>query len=202
MPNLSEPLSANFTLGEMLRSTTAERDPALKMEQENPPESVLLNLQYLVRTAVQPIRSGINYPVRISSGYRCTLLNKLVGGSATSQHVRGEAADCSLSRLFLTDEASRNVRDEIGDRVEEITGRPLRPDINADFYLFAHICLNLDELDVDQLIHEYGDGFGSPAWVHVAASERQDRRQILAVGSYTNRIYVQASVEDALAWGT
>ena len=32
-------------------------------------------------------------PVVLSSGYRCPALNKAVGGSATSQHMKGEAAD-------------------------------------------------------------------------------------------------------------
>ena len=32
-------------------------------------------------------------PVKISSGYRSPALNKAVGGSATSQHMKGEAAD-------------------------------------------------------------------------------------------------------------
>lgn len=202
MINLSLPLSANFTLGELLRSSTAERDVNLKHEQENPPEVVLLNLQHLVEVALQPIRAGLNYPVRISSGYRCMLLNKLVGGSATSQHVRGEAADCSLSRLFLADERTRAVRDEIRSGVEAVTGRTLRPEVTADGYLFAFACLHLDELDVDQLIHEYGDGFGEPAWVHIAASKRHDRRQILAIGSYTNMRWVAASVHDALSFLT
>ncbi len=202
MVNLSQPLSSNFTLGELLRSSTAERDPGLKHEQENPPLEVQLNLQYLVETALQPLRSGLNYPIRISSGYRCPLLNKLVGGSATSQHVRGEAADCSLSVLFLRDESAKAARGKIRSQVKAITGKPIRPDVGADGYLFAYVCLHLDELDVDQVIHEYGDGFGSPAWVHLAASKRQDRRQILAVGSYTNQTFVAASVAGALAFLT
>lgn len=202
MANLSEPLSSNFTLGEMLRSATAERDPSLKRKQENPPDEILLNLKYLVETALQPIRRGIDYPIRISSGYRCLLVNQLVGGSATSQHVRGEAADCNLSSLFLVDERTRTFRTEIDEKVQEITGKRVRPEVSADFYLFAYICLHLDDLDIDQVIHEYGGAFGQPAWVHIAASTRRDRRQILGVGSYTNRNYVAASVAEALAYGT
>ena len=37
MPELSMPLSKNFTLRELLRSNVAERDERLKQEQENPP---------------------------------------------------------------------------------------------------------------------------------------------------------------------
>jgi hypothetical protein len=125
-----------------------------------------------------------------------------VGGSATSQHVKGEAADCSLSVLFLTDERARPAREKIRTGVAAATGRQLRPDVGADGYLFAHVCLNLDALDIDQVIHEYGGGFGAPAWVHMSSSRQRDRRQILLVGSYTNNSYITGSVEEALAYLT
>jgi hypothetical protein len=202
MPELSLPLSKHFTLGDFLRSATAERDESLEAEQKHPPEEIVLNLQYLVETALQPVRGLLGFPVRIMSGYRSPLLNKLVGGSATSQHCRGEAADCQLSPRFLYDEAMAPVRGEINARVQDLVGRSLRPDVGAAFYLFAHICLHLNELDVDQVIHEYGDGFGRTAWVHVSTSRRRDKRQILAVGSYTNRAYLKPTIEEALAYGT
>lgn len=202
MPELSMPLSKNFTLKELLRSNTVERDDNLKQEQENPPLDVLDNLRYLVENALQPIRGKLGFPIRINSGYRCPLLNKLVGGSATSQHCRGEAADCELSPRFLTDPETASVRNEIKSKVEEITGRPLRPDANENFFLFAYICLQLDELDVDQVIHEYGEDFGHPAWIHISASDRQDKRQILFVGKYTNKRYLRPTLEESLAYGT
>jgi hypothetical protein len=202
MPELSLPLSSNFTLGELLHSNSAERDESLKREQENPPDEITNNLRHLVETALQPIRTRLDYPLRINSGYRSPLLNKIVGGSATSQHCRGEAADCELSRNFLTDPAMANVRNQIESGVLEITGSPLRQDVNANFYLFAFICLNLNDLDVDQVIHEYGEDFGLPSWVHVSSSVRQDKRQILFVGNYTNKRYLNLSVEEALSHGT
>ena len=97
------PLSKNFIIGEFLRSNTAERDENLKSEQYGPPDEIVNSLKYLVETALQPIRSKLEFPIRINSGYRSPLLNKLVGGSATSQHCTGEAADCELSPRFLTD---------------------------------------------------------------------------------------------------
>ncbi len=202
MIELSMPLSKNFTLGELLCSPTAERDRQLKTEQENPPDEILDNLQYLVETALQPIRSRMVFPIRISSGYRCLLLNKMVGGSATSQHCRGEAADCALSPRFMTEPSMAALRDEIKTRVAEITGKALRPDVNPNFMLFAYVCLNLKELDIDQVIHEYGEDFGRPAWVHIASSRRQDKRQVLMVGSYTNWRYLRLSVEETLAYAT
>lgn len=201
MPELSMPLSKNFTLRELLRSNVAERDERLKQEQENPPPEIIDNLKYLVENALQPIRNRLGFPIRINSGYRSPLVNKLVGGSATSQHCRGEAADCELSPRFLTDPDAGGIRDEIRSKSQEITGRPMRPDVNENFFLFAYICMNLDELDVDQVIHEYGEDFGHPSWVHISTSKRQDKRQILMVGTYTNRKYIRPPLEEALLYG-
>jgi zinc D-Ala-D-Ala carboxypeptidase len=100
MNSLSTRLSPNFTLGELLRSNVAERDLSLKSEQENPPQSVVDSLGYLANMVLQPVRDGLGYPVRINSGYRSHVVNKLVGGSARSQHCVGEAADCELSPSF------------------------------------------------------------------------------------------------------
>lgn len=199
IPDLSLPLSNNFTLKELVRSQTAERDEALKRLQEHPSADVVANLQYIVRATLQPLRDSIAAPLHISSGYRCPIVNKLVGGSATSQHVLGEAADCELLPGFVKEVASAATRDAIRAGVAKITGRPLRPDLDHNGYLFAYVCLHLNDLDVDQVIHEYGDDFGRPAWVHVAASRRQDKREILFVGSYTYGRYIPSTVAEALA---
>ena len=47
----------------------------------------------LVRKVLQPLRDKYQKPMTINSGYRCKELNKIVGGVASSQHVKGEAAD-------------------------------------------------------------------------------------------------------------
>lgn len=202
MPELSMPLSKHFTLRELLRSNTAERDARLKREQENPPPEIIDNLRYLVSTALQPLRNKIGYPIHINSGYRSPLVNQRVGGSATSQHCRGEAADCEISPAFLTDPQTRAIRNEIKSKVRKITGNPLKPGVDQNFFLFAYICLHLEELDVDQVIHEYGEDFGQPAWIHVSASQQRDRRQVLFVGRYTKKKYLKPSPQEALAYGT
>ncbi|UCC79175.1 MAG: hypothetical protein JSW64_13005 [Candidatus Zixiibacteriota bacterium] len=202
MSDLSMPLSKNFTLGEFLRSGTAERIPALKSEQENPPQNIVENLKYLVEKTLQPVRDEIGAPIRINSGYRCPSVNKLVGGSSTSQHCLGEAADCEISRNFLSMPEFEPIRANIRSGVMDLTGKPLKDDISENLFLFALICLNLEKLDIDQVIHEYGTDFGDPAWVHVASSNRQNRRQILFVGQYTDGKYLKPSVEEALAYLT
>jgi hypothetical protein len=202
MANLNEQLSPNFVLGEMVRSETAERNPALRQQQENPPQEVIDNLRYLCQTTLQPIRNRLNFPLEITSGYRCEEVNRLVGGVPTSQHRVGQAADCRLASRFLTDPATQAIRQEIQDGVRRHTGRPLRADVNPDFYLFAFVCLHLNEFDIDQVIHEYGQGLGKPAWVHIAASRQSNNRQILAIGDFVTADTKNPDLRTALSFGT
>jgi len=202
MPDLSMCLSENFTLGELVKSESAERSPRLKREQENPPQSVIESLRYIANTTLQPIRNKLGFPINITSGYRSPSVNRKVGGSSKSQHLRGEAADCQLSQAFLALTEADAVREEIESGVRKITGKSLRSDVGANFYLFAYVCLHIEELRTDQLIHEYGQSPGHPAWIHISATKRQCRKQILVVGSYTGRRYRKPSLREALACGT
>lgn len=47
----------------------------------------------LVRKVLQPLRDIYQKPMKVNSGYRCPVLNEIVGGVPSSQHVKGEAAD-------------------------------------------------------------------------------------------------------------
>ena len=82
-------LSANFRLDEFLQSQTAAR----KGIDMIPPPEVIDNLQELVTHFLQPLRESINSPMRITSGFRPLELNTEIGGSKTSQHMEGKAAD-------------------------------------------------------------------------------------------------------------
>ena len=42
---------------------------------------------------LDPLREWYGKPIAVNSGYRCPQLNRLVGGAASSQHLKGEAAD-------------------------------------------------------------------------------------------------------------
>lgn len=59
------------------------------------------SIKCLVDNLLQPLRDAIKKPLKISSGYRCPALNShhKVGGAATSQHVKGEAADVWCATL-------------------------------------------------------------------------------------------------------
>lgn len=77
-----------FTLAEMLKSETAEKNQI----NNTPSAEVEQNIEELLGV-LDDLREFYGKPIRITSGYRCTKLNKLVGGSPTSAHVIGCAAD-------------------------------------------------------------------------------------------------------------
>ena len=56
------------------------------------------NIYILVDNVLDPLRDIIDIPIYIDSGYRCTELNKAVGGVDSSQHMKGLAADISFGR--------------------------------------------------------------------------------------------------------
>lgn len=85
-------LSKNFTLEEFLQSQTAAR----KGIDMTPPPEVIDNLQELVTHLMQPLREAVDSPIRITSGFRPLELNTEIGGSKTSQHMEGKAADLQV----------------------------------------------------------------------------------------------------------
>lgn len=80
-----------FTIEELCRSTTADKyliDNKCKKEHT-------ANLTALVENVLDPLREAYGKPITVNSGYRCERLNRKVGGSATSDHMKGMAADIS-----------------------------------------------------------------------------------------------------------
>jgi hypothetical protein len=53
----------------------------------------LANLKLLCENVLQPLRDVFGKSVKITSGFRSTAVNRHVGGVASSQHVKGMAAD-------------------------------------------------------------------------------------------------------------
>lgn len=92
-------LSENFTLEEMMKSTVAKR---LKID-NTPSKDIISNLQQLATNVLQPIREHFKLPVTITSGYRCSKLNKAVGGATTSQHTAGKAVDFTIKGISIED---------------------------------------------------------------------------------------------------
>lgn len=196
---MSTKLSTNFKLYEFLKSDTAKEIGA-EREQNNPPSWVVENMTYLAKTTLQPPRSFLDYSFVINSGWRCKSVNDEVGSDDYSQHLKGEAADVDVPDSMLTSEniKTQHAISELDRRIERITGKKPREDVNANYYLWAYICIHLDELDIDQVIHEYGED-GSPSWVHIASSGRQDKRRMTIKRS--GQRYTDITLEKSLLLG-
>ncbi|MCI9284321.1 MAG: peptidase M15 [Muribaculaceae bacterium] len=79
----------HFTIDELTRSTVAR----IKHIDNTPPAEAVANLTALVDNILDPLRWAWGRPIAVTSGYRCHALNRAVGGSPTSHHLRGMAAD-------------------------------------------------------------------------------------------------------------
>lgn len=88
-----------FTISELTRSDTA----SIKKIDNTPNKEITEHLIELVEKLLDPLRSAWaeycdvnrlgNPAISVNSGYRCNELNKAVGGSLTSAHLTGYAAD-------------------------------------------------------------------------------------------------------------
>jgi hypothetical protein len=81
-------LSPHFKLSEMLNTQIGRKNGLAN----DPTPEIEANLEKLCKEALEPIREVCG-PLRINSGYRSDAVNKAVGGSTTSAHSYGLAAD-------------------------------------------------------------------------------------------------------------
>ena len=85
-------LTANFTLEELVKSETA-----LRHDMDNTPgETEIANLKTLCEKVLQPVRDHFQRGVKVNSGFRHPEVNAKVGGSKTSDHCKGQAADIEI----------------------------------------------------------------------------------------------------------
>ena len=85
-------LTTNFTLSELTKSETA-----LRHGMDNTPgETEIANLKTLAEKVLQPVREHYQRGVKVNSGYRAPEVNQKVGGSRTSDHCKGQAADIEI----------------------------------------------------------------------------------------------------------
>ena len=124
-------LSKNFQLNEFTKSVSAIRNDI----DNSPSAEHIRNIQLLVKYVLQPLREGLNKPIRITSGYRSENLNKLIKGSKRSQHCKGQAADLQ----FKVDGVMNNKA--IWDKVIELE-LPFDQMINEFNYSWIHISYN------------------------------------------------------------
>ena len=85
-------LTKNFSLAELTKSETA-----LRFDMDNAPGAVeIANLTELAGKVLQPVRDHFGKGVKVNSGFRHPDVNAKVGGSKTSDHCKGQAADIEI----------------------------------------------------------------------------------------------------------
>ncbi len=90
---MGKQLSEHFNFDELTDSkdnpdlVKTNREEALKYED---------SLKKVANELLEPIRKNYNVSIRVNSGFRGKTLNQKVGGSLTSQHCLGEAADFNV----------------------------------------------------------------------------------------------------------
>ena len=79
-----------FSIEELTFSKTAER---LEIDNHPTDPEIRDNLMALIMKVLDPLRDAYGNPIYVNSGYRSPFLNSLIGGSASSQHLKGQAVD-------------------------------------------------------------------------------------------------------------
>lgn len=87
-------LTAHFALAEFTRSESAKRHGV----SNEPTPDHLENIKVLCEKVLEPIRAKFG-PLNLSSGYRSKVLNHYIGGSLSSQHCEGKAADIDMDGM-------------------------------------------------------------------------------------------------------
>jgi hypothetical protein len=105
-------LSAHFDLAEFTRSESAKRHG---VSNEPTPEHQA-NLKVLCEKVLEPIRIFNEGPLNISSGYRSKNLNHFIGGSLSSQHCEGKAADIDMDGM--SGKTNKQIFDYIKDNLD------------------------------------------------------------------------------------
>lgn len=142
-----------FTVSELCNSEQARKHNI----DNTPSPEVRARLEMLIENCLDPVRSIYGRAIIVSSGYRCTSLNQIVGGVKNSQHLTGEAADLvpatggSLADIFRAVLKHRRFdqliieRNASGKRwihVSYTTSRPLRYEVlsyeNGKYYDIEH----------------------------------------------------------------
>ena len=90
-----------FTIKELSHSETANR----KGIDNTPTGDVVVSMTTLINECLDPVRELYGKAITVTSGFRCPMLNKAVGGVNSSQHVKGEAADL----VGINDDETRKI---------------------------------------------------------------------------------------------
>ena len=82
-------ISKHISYKEGVHSNTAIR----RGIDNTPTDDQLYFMEIVAEKVFEPLRKWVGGPIKINSFYRCPELNTAIGGSATSQHCKGQAMD-------------------------------------------------------------------------------------------------------------
>ena len=99
-------LTRNFSLEQLIYSETAEREHI-----DNTPGADIVDNLRLLAQGLEQVCALTGFPLDISSGYRSPELNRRVGGTSTSQHTLGLAADFTCHQFGPPVDIIKAVRD-------------------------------------------------------------------------------------------
>ena len=125
-------LSKHFDLAELLVSEAAARNDIPMV----PSNDIVQNLRALALNVLDPIREAAQVPIVVTSGWRPEKLNTLIGGSKTSDHLYGLAADIHA------------VGHDVGwlmVKIRGLQGIPLKQGI-IEFNQWAHVSIDLGDV--------------------------------------------------------
>jgi hypothetical protein len=108
-------ISDHITYAEAIHSQTAKR----KSIDNTPNQTQVDAMKLLAEKVFEPLREWVGGPIKVNSFFRSEALNEAIGGSATSQHCKGQAID-----------------------IDDVYGRKT----NADMYHWIHNNLDYDQM--------------------------------------------------------
>ncbi len=103
---MSQMLTSHFSLEELTHSEIAVR----KGLDNTPTPEIEANLAELA-LALEQVRELLDCPLHISSGYRSAKVNAAVGGTGTSAHCQGYAADFTAPPFGSPKDIAEKIRD-------------------------------------------------------------------------------------------
>ena len=118
------------------------------------------NMVYLIEHLLDPVRERLGKAVIVTSGYRNEKLNKAVGGSSTSNHLYGHAADIH-------------------------TGNNSTDNINI-VYTLLELGIDYDEIIVEGAEFNKSGELMSAKWIHVATKPTGNRKKFLYTTDFKN----------------
>lgn len=96
-------ITKNFTIEELTK-TGCKANNVPTME-------AIINMTKLCIYILQPLRDAYKMPIQVNSGYRSPVVNRIVGGVSTSQHLRGMAADITTGTISGNERLFKMIQD-------------------------------------------------------------------------------------------